>query len=443
MPHRHASFAQDPPQDPPSDHRLTNMDRPPAQGLKETVSHDDTHDIHDPSNEKIRPVSDAITITSDDDAPHGHNPEDDAPPSLNYTLHTPTRERWIAVFFALLFVESGILPLILFYSLQWGAHLSITKNLAIITSLIGTVSGLKVAQRTWFLLLKNGHESRRPIGAGRWGFDFFHILINVGLAAFFIPLIIGSSMNPASVPTVAMALPLFMLAICIPMVISSLDHNFRLPFRISSFPPYHPLPPLTYTIVEDVIAVDGGGGLEFRQAWRHRYEASRVLRILLRDVGMFWGISGILVAGACIAVAWTTNDDIGYGIGYGIPWLWAFVCTPITIVWAKRELERERREWHDVVHVHREKPLHLVETQDDREAYARMMARRSSSFSRVTRAQTMPATAARSGGESERSRSGSGSEGASSPDAGELKDTRRKSLPAQFFSRPRRSEESV
>ena len=95
----------------------------------------------------------------------------DGPPPLNYTLHTPYRERYIAIFFTLLFVESGVLPLILFYSLQWGAHLSTTKNLAIITSLVGTVSGLKVTQRTYQLWFRVGHESRRPIGAGRWGLD--------------------------------------------------------------------------------------------------------------------------------------------------------------------------------------------------------------------------------------------------------------------------------
>ena len=96
-----------------------------------------------------------------------------SPPSLNYTLRTHGRERYIVIFFMLLFIESGVLPLILFYSLQWGAHLSVTKNLAIITSLIGTVSGLKITQRTWQLWFRDGHESRRPIGSSRWGVDTF------------------------------------------------------------------------------------------------------------------------------------------------------------------------------------------------------------------------------------------------------------------------------
>lgn len=95
------------------------------------------------------------------------------PPPLNYTLRTHGRERYIIILFTLLFVEAGVLPLILFYSLRWGAHLSVTKNLAIITSLIGTVSGLKIAQRTLQLWFRTGHESRRPIGSSRWGVDTF------------------------------------------------------------------------------------------------------------------------------------------------------------------------------------------------------------------------------------------------------------------------------
>ncbi|CAL1713904.1 unnamed protein product [Somion occarium] len=259
--------------------------------------------------------------------------DDTGPPPLDYTLRTRPRERYIALFFGLLFLEAGVLPLILFYSLRWGAHLSITKNLAIITSLIGTVSGFKVAQRTYLLWFRNEHESRRPIGASRWGLDFFHGLF---------------------------------------------PSHFRLPFRVSSFPPHHLLPPLTYTIVEDVIAVDGSGKIEFRQAWRYRYEESRIMRKLLRDLALYWGITGTALGVGLIVVAWLASDDVGYGLGYGMPWLWAFVSTPLTILWVRRELGRERREWGDLVNVHLEKPMHLVETRVDREAYERMMARRSS-----------------------------------------------------------------
>lgn len=152
---------------------------------------DEKHVTHVETRESASSTASSTVRNSSTDDPDFVFP---GPPPLNYTIHVNHRERYIIIFFLLLFVESGVLPLILFYALRWGAHLSITTNLAIITSLIGTVSGFKIAQRTYGLWFKTGHESRRPIGAGRYGVDAFHILINVGIGAFFVPLIIGSSL---------------------------------------------------------------------------------------------------------------------------------------------------------------------------------------------------------------------------------------------------------
>ncbi|KIJ27518.1 hypothetical protein M422DRAFT_190877 [Sphaerobolus stellatus SS14] len=284
-------------------------------------------------------------------------------PPLNYTVHTPKRRLRIIIFSVLIFIEAGILPLILFYALKLGAHLSVTVNLAIITAFVGTFSGHKFGLRMWYMwFAKNGYEYR-PIGSGRWGVDMSQILISIGLGGFFVPLIIGSSITPASPPAVAMALPCLMITICLPLLLTGLfPHRIRMPFRVSSLPSYEPLPPLTYTYVEDIVAVDGGGGLQFRHAWRERYEASTVMRKLLRDMALFWGFGGTLIAGALIAIAWTTAQDVGYGIGFGVPWIWAFVWTPVTVWWSRKELARERREWESAPQLaHREVSLHIKE----------------------------------------------------------------------------------
>lgn len=100
----------------------------------------------------------------------------DSPPPLNYSVHDNRRKRFIFIWFFLMFIEAGVLPLILFYALRWGAHLSITINLAIITSLIGSISGFKFAQRQRLLWLGDGNQTR-PIGAGRWGVDSFQSVL--------------------------------------------------------------------------------------------------------------------------------------------------------------------------------------------------------------------------------------------------------------------------
>jgi hypothetical protein len=98
---------------------------------------------------------------------------------------------------------------------------------------------------------------------------YTRISIALGMGAFFIPLIIGSSVNPANPRIVALALPCVMITLCLPLLLTGLfPHMIRLPIRVSSFPHWTPLPPLAYVYVEDVIAVDGGGATEFRQVCR-------------------------------------------------------------------------------------------------------------------------------------------------------------------------------
>jgi hypothetical protein len=96
----------------------------------------------------------------------------DEPPPLNFSVSDNKRELTIAIWFLVALFEAGVLPLILFYSLRWGAHLSTTKNLAIITSLIGSVSGFKFGRRSFYLWIGKNHHNFRPIGAGRWGMDY-------------------------------------------------------------------------------------------------------------------------------------------------------------------------------------------------------------------------------------------------------------------------------
>ncbi|KAF7972460.1 hypothetical protein HWV62_17948 [Athelia sp. TMB] len=270
----------------------------------------------------------------------------ESPPSLDYSLDENNRKRYIGVWFALLFFEAGVLPLILFFALRWGAHLSITINLAIITSLIGSVSGYKFAQRQWLLWLGEGHQTRRPIGAGRWGVDSMQILLTLAMTAFFVPLIIGSSVNPANARIVALALPLTMLALTLPLLLTGLlPDTLRFPLRVSSLPAWKPLPPFAYFIVEDVLAVDGGGCTAFRQAWRVRYEESLVMRQVVRRTSVAWGVTGFIVAAGLIVSSRLNTEDIAYGLCYGVPWAWAFAMAFLTVLYVRRALVRERRDW--------------------------------------------------------------------------------------------------
>ncbi|KZT63282.1 hypothetical protein DAEQUDRAFT_770748 [Daedalea quercina L-15889] len=256
----------------------------------------------------------------------------DEPPPLNYTIKT-----------------GRILLLILFYSLYWGAHLSTTKNLAIITSLIGTVSGFKFAQRMWFLWFARNHISWRPIGAGRWGVDFFQFILSLAMATFFVPLIVGSSVMPGDPRITAMVLPCIMLVLTLPLLVTGLfPYHIHAPWHISSFPPHQLLPPLGYCYIEDIVAVDGGGCTEFRQ------------------LSVTWGATGLIIAAGLLIACWTASIDMGYGLGYGVLWLWALLMAVGSIAHIHHELMHERREWKGRVdNVHRTRRLRICEGKYD------------------------------------------------------------------------------
>ena len=162
-----------------------------------------------------------------------------------------------------------------------------------------------------------------------------------------------------------MSLSCFMITFCFPLLLTGIwPHRLKMPFRVSSMPPWTPLPPAVYTLVEDIVAVDGGGCVEFRQAWRIRYEHSAIMRRIVRLTSLWWGSSGMFFAGVFIAVAWTTADDIGYGVGWGLPWLWAIASGTFTVWWVNKELQREQTEWsrpgvHEII------SLHIAQTHDE------------------------------------------------------------------------------
>ncbi|KAH7103854.1 hypothetical protein BKA62DRAFT_615405 [Auriculariales sp. MPI-PUGE-AT-0066] len=295
----------------------------------------------------------------------------DAPPPLDFSMKDNGRERTVLIWIMLLYLEAGVLPLLLFFSLRWGARLSNTTNLAIITSLVrrpvtaSAVSGFKVSSRQWYLWLGKGHHTRRPIGAGRWGLDFLQFMLSLCMASFFIPLIIGSSVSPANPRIVAMSLPLTMIVLTGPMLLTGLfPHALKVPFRVSSLPSWQPLPPFAYFYVEDVVAVDGGGCTEFRQAWRVRYEESLPMRAHLRNISLMWGLGGCLLSGILLATAWVAPLDTAYGLCWSMPWLFIMVAGFHNVRLTHRMLIDERENWQ-TARGHVEKTLPFTEGKYD------------------------------------------------------------------------------
>lgn len=88
------------------------------------------------------------------------------------------------------------------------------------------------------------------------------------------------------------------------------------PCRISSLPKGAPLRPGIYAYIEDICAVDGSGGTEFRQRLNLRYQASKAFREMLHRLTLFWAIGAIVCATVTTAIIFTIQRDAAYVVSF-------------------------------------------------------------------------------------------------------------------------------
>jgi hypothetical protein len=88
--------------------------------------------------------------------------------------------------------------------------------------------------------------------------------------------------------------------------------GYKAPVRISSLPRGSPLRPGIYSIIEDVVAVDGSGGTEFRQRLNLRYQASHLFRQMLHRLTLFWAFGACAIGAATTALVFTVEKDAAY-----------------------------------------------------------------------------------------------------------------------------------
>ncbi|KAH8633869.1 hypothetical protein IG631_12505 [Alternaria alternata] len=111
-----------------------------------------------------------------------------------------------------------------------------------------------------------------------------------------------------------MPAPTMMFAIgCELLLVDILRYmNVPAPCRISSLPQGAPLRPGIYAYIEDICAVDGSGGTEFRQRLNLRYQASKGFRMMLHRLTLFWAIGAIICAVVATAIIFTIQRDAAY-----------------------------------------------------------------------------------------------------------------------------------
>ena len=93
-------------------------------------------------------------------------------------------------------------------------------------------------------------------------------------------------------------------------------YGFRAPFRISSTPKGSIMPTALYVLIEDVVAVDGGGGQMYRYALRTRYLSSPYFRRMLFEMNCFWAGGSIVCAAAITAIIFTVSEPVAFTVSF-------------------------------------------------------------------------------------------------------------------------------
>ena len=209
------------------------------------------------------------------------------PPPLPYNLRE--HKLMIFLFWMLILTECTLIPIIFYFCIANLTDMRPGAMFAIITAMFGFISGGEYGLRGLRLAMKK--DTYRPLfGAGRWSFDTVHLVLG---QPYFVmtALMIGFSIpDPPIMRGLSIIMPVGILMVTIYMMWTGIAHHFGWHLRhhrLSSHVVGQVYPPLTFCIMEDITACDGGGGKEYREAALKRYNASPRFRRML--VEMLWG----------------------------------------------------------------------------------------------------------------------------------------------------------
>ncbi|KAK4135135.1 hypothetical protein BT67DRAFT_364950, partial [Trichocladium antarcticum] len=264
-------------------------------------------------------------------------------PRLNYRISDYKWKLAIVVF--LLVLESSLLPIALFYGLWFGTTLRHGIIFAIITAFFGLVTGAEFGLRCLKLIL--GNDKYRPQGGTRWSFDFTHWTLSFGYTVMTGILIGASIPHEPLVRPLAMPVSLFLIQAGVQLVWSGWMNATRrpAPCKISSVDKGGTVLPLVFTLVEDIVGVDGTGGRVYRDSLMARYKASPRFRRMIAQQNWFWAVGALVDGIGTLAVVWTVPQDAAYGVGWGSPFLFVILWTIISVSWVRRDLRREKELW--------------------------------------------------------------------------------------------------
>lgn len=177
--------------------------------------------------------------------------------------------------------------------------------------------------------------------------EFLQINILIVLAFVEVELIASTAPNNPIVRLCAMPSPTICFYLGFLFIRSAIltQMHWRLPFNMSSTDKGMPWRPALLAFVEDAGAIEGQGGVEYRKQVMRRYEISPCFRRMILLLSWGWGMGFIILAIVSTILIMELSEDIGFGVGWGLPWAGSAVLSVLTLLFVKSSLKWEKAEW--------------------------------------------------------------------------------------------------
>ena len=239
-------------------------------------------------------------------------------PQLPFTFRHGFKRWKLAGYIALMVFDACIVPILLYYAMTYGGNVQGYITFAVVTVIWGGPTYVEFAVRS--LRLIKQERFFKPLGANqRWVFDITNWILVLTIACVTSLLIVGAAPHVVFLRVLSMPGPAILFCLAGPIFLISLYSacDWKAPFRISSTAKGNQVLPGIYYIVEDIVAVNAGGGRPFREGWAARYNASPIFQKMIRDQSWFWSIPGLFVATACTTVVCIhpVPKAVAYGVG--------------------------------------------------------------------------------------------------------------------------------
>jgi hypothetical protein len=223
--------------------------------------------------------------------------------------------------------------------------------LTIPTAVLGVFTAIAVVERIWKLIQHS--PEFRPLNSQRYALDIFQW--GYFAALILISALISSTLargdnddDGHELQTRLVSMPasllIFFLATLTLLSLILNGLKVKLPFRFGSLEAGNVLRPAVYYAVADVVAVDGNGGIGYREAWTARYESSPVFRRMIWTLSVVWMVAFYTFASVFTVLVFCLPKAAVYAVGWAGPFPLAGLMAVWTIFYVKSVLKEEEND---------------------------------------------------------------------------------------------------